>query len=125
MCGVFPLVVAGALGALWSEAAAVVGMLAVSPAVPVLAVRGYRAAVLCGGDRVRVRGLLRTRTISRAAITAVTDLPAIRWTDLSGRRRWTPVMALMSGGGEAAAVARWKEESLGRLRRWAGPSARA
>lgn len=83
-----------------------------------LAVRGYRLRVVCADGRVTVHGFLRTRVIPRAAVSEVTDLPAVKWTTASGRRRWTPVTALIGFSGELPGIARDKRRGLAELRRW-------
>ena len=92
------------------------GVIAVLCAV--LAVRGYRLGVRCAAGRLTVRGWLWTRTIERDRVTEVTGFPAVRWTAPSGRRRWTPVGAFVSDGGELAAVRRSKRDNRAALRRW-------
>ena len=65
------------------------------------AVRGYRLAVIITANTVVVRGLFRTRTIPRRSIVAITLGPALSWLDRSGRRRRTPMTALMTTSREA------------------------
>jgi hypothetical protein len=52
-----------------------------------LAVRGYRLGVDCRDVVVVVHGLLCSRRIPRAALTAVTIFRALRWRDGRGRTR--------------------------------------
>ncbi|MET9654981.1 hypothetical protein ABZZ44_32550 [Streptomyces sp. NPDC006460] len=85
----------------------------------VLGVRGYRLGVRCAAGRLTVRGWFWTRTIERHRVTEITGFPAVRWTAPSGRRRWTPVTAFMSDGGELAVVRRSKRDNRAALRRWA------
>ncbi|GGW14638.1 hypothetical protein GCM10018980_63810 [Streptomyces capoamus] len=85
----------------------------------VLAVRGYRLGVTCLPTALVVRGYLRTRVIARESITGITDFPAVRWTTRGGRRRWTPLTALMTSAGEVSGMRVQKERALGQLRRWA------
>ncbi|MGW8767823.1 hypothetical protein ACWGN5_35665 [Streptomyces sp. NPDC055815] len=99
----------------WQQAAAVVALLAFGT----LAVRGYRAGVRCEAERLVVRGYVWTRVIPRAAVTGVTDLPAVRWTSPGGRRRWTPVTVFTTLSGETAGVRARKRSNTARLRRWA------
>ncbi|MFF4253710.1 hypothetical protein ACFY1L_21135 [Streptomyces sp. NPDC001663] len=105
---------AGSADALSRCAAAIVVALSA-----MLAVRGYRIGVRCEADRLVVRGLLWTRVIPRQRIRAVTDFPAVRWRTATGRSRWTPVTAFMSGGGEFASLGEAKAQCVARLRRWA------
>ncbi|MGW8359970.1 hypothetical protein ACWGK1_05270 [Streptomyces wedmorensis] len=99
----------------WERAAAVAVLLGCAA----LALRGYRAGVRCEAERLVVRGYLWTRVIPRAAVTGVTDLPAVRWTSPGGRRRWTPVTAFAAASGEIGATRARKREGTARLRRWA------
>ena len=62
-----------------------------------LGVRGALMRVACGSDRIRVRGLLYSRSIPIAQITSVTRFPALLWRSGAGRRRWTPMSALITG----------------------------
>ncbi|MFD3958260.1 MULTISPECIES: hypothetical protein [Streptomyces] len=88
-------------------------------AFAVLAVRGYRLGVTCEHVRMTVRGYLRTRVIDRERISEITDFPAVRWTDRTGRKRWTPLLALRTSPGEFPAIRLHKERAVSRLRRWA------
>ncbi|MEV8049104.1 hypothetical protein [Streptomyces bacillaris] len=88
-------------------------------AFAVLAVRGYRLGVTCEHARMTVRGYLRTRVIDREHISEVTDFPAVRWTDRTGRARWTPLVALRTSPGEFPATRLRKEHAVSKLRRWA------
>jgi hypothetical protein len=62
----------------------------------IVAVRGYRMAVEVHENSVVVRGLLRTRTVPRAAIRSVTLYPAVRWQNRRGAARWTPLTMFIS-----------------------------
>jgi hypothetical protein len=84
----------------------------------VLTVRGYRLGVRCEADRLVVRGLLWTRAIPRQDIRTVTDFPAVRWETASGRGRWTPVTAFISGTGELTSLREAKARCVVRLRHW-------
>lgn len=61
-----------------------------------LLVRGLRRGVVVTGEQVIVRGMLRSRTIPRGAVVAVTGhpprVPAIAWVDGTDRRRVTPLV---------------------------------
>lgn len=59
----------------------------------VSAVRGYRMGITVKADTVTVRGLTRSRTISRSSFIGITGFPALRWQSESGRTRWTPITA--------------------------------
>lgn len=109
------LVYGAADGTGWGRASAVAAALACL----VLAVRGFRAGVRCEARRLVVRGFVRTRVIPRAAVTGVTDFPAVRWTTPGGRRRWTPVTAFVEASEEAGGTRSRKRSNTVRLRRWA------
>ncbi|MER8043127.1 hypothetical protein [Streptomyces sp. NPDC094032] len=83
-----------------------------------LAVRGWRMGVRCEQGHLVVRGLVWSRRIERGRITGLTDFPAVRWIDRGGRRRWTPVLALVRASGEPASADDRKRENEARLRRW-------
>ena len=91
---------------------AIVGIVAVSrvddpppwPATAIIggflvyvAVRGALMRVACEPDRVRVQGLIYSRSIPISEITSVTAFPALTWRSRSGRSRWTPMSALITG----------------------------
>jgi hypothetical protein len=80
-----------------------------------LAVRGYRLRVDSRDDVVVVHGLLRSRRIPRAALTAVTSFPALRWRDGRGRTRWTPVIAFADFNGSIAVVEQHNQKCIDRL----------
>ncbi|MFI8100068.1 hypothetical protein [Streptomyces sp. NPDC086023] len=113
------LAAGGAAYAAQAEGRALAVALCVVLACLGLALRGYRVGVQCGPHQVTVRGLFRTRVIDRAAVTAVTDFPAIRWTGRSGRARWTPLTAFQAGPGELARITAAKRHQVARIRRWA------
>lgn len=100
-------------------AAKAAGVLAVLGIV--LAVRGYRLAAETHHDSVTVYGMLRTRVIPRAAITQITDYPAIIWTDPAGRTRCSPVLAFLTPSGTLAGVAQHHTMCVNRLQQWAHP----
>jgi hypothetical protein len=85
----------------------------------VLAWRGYRMGAETRGSSVTVRGLLRTRVISRAAITGITDFPAIVWTDPVGNKHWSPVLAFQTPPVTLSGIAEHHAACLRRLRQWA------
>ncbi|MFI1655693.1 hypothetical protein ACH4ZU_12400 [Streptomyces sp. NPDC020472] len=109
------LVYGAGAGAGWERAAAVAAALACG----ILAVRGFRAGVRCEAERLVVRGFVWTRVIPRAAVTGVTGFPAVRWTTPGGRRRWTPVTALVEASEEKEGTRSRKRAGVARLRRWA------
>lgn len=84
-----------------------------------LAIRGYRLGVTCDNTKATIRGYLRTRVIEKERITGITDFPAVRWTTRTGRRRWTPITALMTSPSETAGTRLSKERNTAKLRRWA------
>lgn len=93
-----------------------------APALVVLgarvAVRALRMGLTCRDGTARVRGLLLSRAVPRVAVTEVTDFPALRWQDATGRRRWTPLCFFGVTGGVLEAVRDHNSEQLGILRRW-------
>ncbi|MET7476009.1 hypothetical protein ABZT17_16800 [Streptomyces sp. NPDC005648] len=84
----------------------------------VVAVRGYRLSVSCDDTDLTVRGFLRTRTIPRSGITEITDFPAVRWTDSSGRGHWSPLWVLRTSSRESARTTESKDRGVAALRRW-------
>ncbi|HEY5833720.1 hypothetical protein [Streptomyces sp.] len=84
-----------------------------------LAVRGYRAGVVCGNGELTVRGWLWTRVIPRKSITGITDYPAVRWTDARGRNRWSPMWVLQPARGETARTTAAKRRHVAAIRHWA------
>ncbi|MEU6227151.1 hypothetical protein [Streptomyces sp. NPDC047042] len=90
----------------------------------VIAVRGYRLSIACGEAGLTVRGYLRTRTIPRSSITAITDFPAVRWTDPRGRRRWSPMLVLHRDYHETAGSVASKKKNLAALCNWLQPRKR-
>ena len=97
-----------------TKAAGVLAVLGV-----VLAVRGYRLAAETHTDTVTIYGMLRTRAIPRAAITQITDDPAIIWTDPAGKKRSTPVLAFKTPTRTLPGVAQHHTMCVNRLRQWA------
>ena len=93
-------------------AAALVGLGAL------VAVRSMRIGIECRNGAVRVRGLLRSRTVPRASIEDITRFPALRWRDRDGRRRWTPIVFLMDSSRGLDSFRRHNARELTRLRRW-------
>jgi hypothetical protein len=90
----------------------------------VITVRGYRLSVSCKNSEMTVRGYLRTRTIPRSSITEITDFPAARWTDPSGRRRWSPIWVFHVGPHETARITASKNRNIATLRHWLRPRKR-
>jgi hypothetical protein len=79
----------------------------------VLAVRGFRAAVVVRDDEVILRGTLRTRRIPRPLVKALTTRPpALEWTDPTSRRQRTRLS--MFHGDEGARYVTALGEVLGR-----------
>jgi hypothetical protein len=68
---------------------------------------------------VTVWGMLRTRVIARAAITEVTDYPAVVWTNAQGEKRWSPVLAFLTPQRALPCVAEHHFACVKGLRRWA------
>ncbi|MDX3456127.1 hypothetical protein PV396_30005 [Streptomyces sp. ME02-8801-2C] len=90
----------------------------------VVAVRGYRLSIACGEAELTVRGYLRTRTIPRSSITAITGFPAVRWTDSRGRGRWSPLWVLHRGSRETRGSIASKKKNLAALCNWLQPRKR-
>ncbi|MFE0155188.1 hypothetical protein ACFWY5_49185 [Nonomuraea sp. NPDC059007] len=89
-------------------------------AMPYLAVRGYRMAIICTPATVTVRGWLRSRTMSIEDVVDAGDLLSGRLLrlDANGRVRTTPVIAFVT---IVTAFSRTKEHNLlarQRLRDW-------
>ncbi|SDN85868.1 hypothetical protein [Geodermatophilus sp. DSM 45219] len=93
-----------------------------APALVVLgvlvAVRALRMGLTCRDGTALVQGLLLSRAVPRVAVTEVTDFPALRWQDATGRRRWTPLSCFGTTGGVLQSVRDHNSEQLGILRRW-------
>ena len=113
--------------------AAVIGIVLVSraddpPPWPVTAVvggfvvyvgiRGAVMRVACESDRVRVRGLLYSRTIPMSRITSVTPFPALVWRSRSGRSRWTPMSALLTGPSNPSSYRNANEDAVQWITFW-------
>ena len=84
----------------------------------VVAVRSLRIGVECRDGTVRVRGLLRTRLVTKTSIEELTGFPALRWRDNAGRGRWTPIAFLGDNPGALSRYKRHNDAELDRLRRW-------
>ena len=97
-----------------SSTAAVAGM----SACFVTFVRSGFMKVVLEDDSVLIRGLLWSRRIPRAAITGVSNLPAVRWRDQAGRGHWSPILWMMTGGRTLEFINRHNREQLKRLRKW-------
>ncbi|MEV0153402.1 hypothetical protein AB0H57_06615 [Micromonospora sp. NPDC050686] len=100
-----------------ADLAVLFACLAASVPGVVLAVRGYRMSVAVAGKVITVRGLLRSRTIRRADVVALTSLPSLRWRRPSGRTVHTPLIMFMEIGPVLRAVAAHNEDCLRRLAR--------
>jgi hypothetical protein len=84
---------------------------------PAFRVRGYRMAVRITSDSVYVHGYFLTRRVERAAITAVTNDPAIEWVDAAGRTRRTPVRVFDTAPGSFGAVDAYNRGMVARIER--------
>jgi hypothetical protein len=84
---------------------------------PAFRVRGYRMAVRITSDAVYVHGYFLTRRVERAAITAVTNDPAIEWLDAAGRTLRTPMRVFNTAPGSFGAVGRRLQQRDGRSHR--------
>jgi hypothetical protein len=78
----------------------------------VLAVRGYRLSVRCDSKALIVRGMFRSRRISKLSIRAITVFPAVRWSSSSGRIAWTPIIAFAELGRTVPQVTRRNEDAI-------------
>ena len=92
-------------------------------AIPLLAVRCWRVAILCAGGTVTVRGFLLNRRIPADAVVAVTNedsgsFPSIWWDTPSGRRRRTHLYGLWLDDRAGKRVLKHHKEQLARLRGW-------
>jgi hypothetical protein len=116
-----PGIVLAALGWPLAEVLAASMWLAGLPAVVaagvVVAVRGYRMSVVITNEHVIVRGLLRSRTIRRADVVALTALPCLRWRRPSGRYAYTPLIMFMEAGPMLPAVQAHNQVCVARLSR--------
>ena len=83
-----------------------------------VAARSARLSVECRDGVVRVRGLLRARAVPTERIEEITGLPALRWRDSEGRRRWTPIVFLGDSPGAFGHFRRHNAAEVDRLRRW-------
>ena len=81
-----------------------------------LAFRGYRMGAEARSDTVIIWGMLRTRVIPRDAIT---DFPAIVWTDPVGNRRWSPLLAFQTPSRALTGIAEHHAACVQLLRKWA------
>lgn len=89
-------------------------------AVPglLLMVRGYNLSVEMRGEELIVHGYLRTRVLRRADIVEVTDAATVVWTDVNGRGRRTPMMALKGEPGMLPQIAEHHRQCVGRVQTW-------
>ena len=96
----------------------------------VLAVRGYRMAVIVAGRVVTVRGLLRSRVIPRAAVEALrgdvflllADAPTLSWHDETGKVHRTRLWMFGEPGRQFADVTGHNRRSIDNLRTCLGVS---
>jgi hypothetical protein len=105
----------GTIGRLW--------LVPLIAAIPLLAVRCWRAAILCADGTVTVRGFIFNRRIPANAVVAVTnedsnDFPSIWWDTPSGRRRRTRLYGFWVGKRAGKRVLKQHKEQLARLRGW-------
>lgn len=89
-----------------------------------LVVRGYRMAVIVKSGSVTVRGFLWSRTIPRDAVLDLTVLPAIRWRDRRGRRRWSPLVMFVAPAYVVSAVGEHNRATIRSLREALGRTPR-
>jgi hypothetical protein len=94
------------------------GAAVLTAAGAILAVRGYRVGVRYENETLTVRGIFRSRKISRSSISSITALPAVRWSSKSGRSVWTPIIAFAELDTVIPPVARRNEEAIEELERW-------
>jgi hypothetical protein len=95
--------------------AALTAVVAVASAV--IAVRGFRMAVVIDSQSVVVQGWLWSRTIRRRAVYDVTEFPALRWTDGSSHRRWTPILMFMTSSRGLGEINRYNERAKAMIRK--------
>lgn len=87
----------------------------------VVAVRGFRLAVILGPSSLWVRGLFASREIPRASIRKLVgspSLPVILWTDVAGRHRKSVLTALGAGSSPLPAVQKHAADNVAALRAW-------
>ena len=85
----------------------------------ILTVRGYRVSAETRHGELVVHGYLRNRAIPRTAIVEVTDSSTVLWTDSSGKRRRTPILAFNTQPRTLPSVAGHHAACRKRLRKWA------
>jgi hypothetical protein len=103
-------------------AVVVVGGIASLAVAGYLGLLGWRVGVVCDEAGIEVRGLIRTRRISREEIVAITRFPAVRWTTVAGKARWTPIFAFANPIKLVPFVDRHNEAATAILQDWqAGP----
>ena len=90
-----------------------------------VAIRGHRLGVRYDSKTLTVRGMFRTRRISKSTIRGITVFPAIRWTTRSGRTMWTPIIAFAELGRVLPPVASRNEEAIEELDHWLAPTGEA
>jgi hypothetical protein len=79
-------------------------------------------SVTCTPSALVIRGILMTRTISRSAITSVSDdpraVPHVNWRDTSGKDRWSPLLIFESQARQPSFMRRAKTSQLESIREW-------
>lgn len=88
----------------------------------IIAIRGYRLAVLLAPEELVIRGNLWNRRIARGDLVSVpgrsTEFTGLRWRD-GGRERWAYIAAVSVGDSVlASAVRRRADENLRAMQRW-------
>jgi hypothetical protein len=79
-------------------------------------VRYYRMAVEVSHDSVVVRGLLRTRTVPRPSVRAVSPYSMLEWRDATGRDRSTPIVLFMDWGRSTKRTRQYFSDQLAGIR---------
>jgi hypothetical protein len=89
----------------------------------VLAARCRRVAIRCSTETITVWGVLITRRVPAAQVTAVesditTSIPTVRWRDPSGRRQRLRLSWFRTGYGTFSSVSEHHLAEVARLRAW-------
>jgi len=87
----------------------------------VVVVRSFLMRVVVADGVVDIQGWMWSRRIPRAVVTGVSEFPAVRWTDASGRKRWSPVVWMMRGGRALPFIERYNQEQVEKLRKLVKP----
>ena len=101
---------------LWTEPLPLGARLVLTALLARAGLRSFRAGVAVG-DEVEVRGYLWSRRVPRGSVLGVTGFPSVVWRDAAGRRRRSPVLALMTNPRALPSVERERDARVEQLRR--------